>query len=265
MPIFLHDARALLTREGLMLPNGKLSSAYPRIKAALKAIEQHAAGDMTLEQAQILRRTLGLAAKSPDGAEGRLGRLLEDQFFDFIGNLPPVGWRGGDGARAAELWRIGRSEWARFRRTETIEAAITRAQRAKGGFAEGLKSQFRTILNSPKKSRGFSEADLAAMDKFVQGGPIEDLLQVFSQGGALPISVLGHLAAGPVGAVAAAGGRLAPRGALNRGARKVGEQIRSSVAGGPLPGPRLPPTVGPRTREFVRIGTQGQGALQGRY
>jgi hypothetical protein len=232
--ILQHDVRALLKGEGLIMPSGRMTTAYPKVNAAVEAIEEYAAGPVSIEQAQTLLKTLRRVQKSIDPDEARIGNMLVNQFEDFMDNLPPSAFPRGKGTEAIKEWSKGRSEWARFRKVQTIESLIDKAQLAKGGFDEGLRDGFRSVLRNPKKQRGFNADELAAMRKFVAGGPVGDFLGFLANGSSLPAAMTGHVFGGPVGSMVAAGGKMAlgaaARAGLNRDAANAGEALRAAVA-----------------------------------
>jgi hypothetical protein len=245
--ILQHDVQTLLKAEGLVMPSGRMTTAYPKVSAAVDAIEEYAAGPVSIEQAQTLLKTLRRVQKSTDPEEARIGNLLVNQFEDFMDSLPPSAFPRGKGTEAIKEWSKGRTEWARFRKVQTIESLIDKARLAKGGFDEGLRSGFRAVLNNPKKQRGFNADELVAMRKFVEGGPVGDFLGFLANGSSLPAAMTGHVFGGPLGGMVAAGGRMAvgaaAKAGLNRGANTTAETLRAaaSTPGGlPRPPQALP-------------------------
>ena len=98
--------------------------------------------------------------------------------------------------------------WQRARKAEDIEMAIEKARNQASGFENGLRVQFRSILNNKKKLRGYSPDELAAMQKVVRGGGLENAAKAigkfgFSEGQATSM-LMGSL--GVAGGAAVGGG-----------------------------------------------------------
>ena len=266
MNVLRTDVRALLADEGLIMPtSGRLSTAYPKVTSAVDALDEFAAGGpVSIAQAQTLLKTLRRVAGSTDPDEARIGIALVDQFENFMDGLPPSAFPKGQGTQAVKSWQKGRTEWARFRKVQTLEGVIAKANRAEAGFPAGLKTGFRQILNSPKKQRGFSADELAAMERYVQGGPLDDLAKFFGNGSSLPATITGHFMGGPAGALAMGAGRvatgMAARAGMDRGARRAAETLRAGAATpGGLPGIMGTPAANTNTAGLPAIGGLGVG------
>lgn len=142
---------------------------HPRVNAVLQRLSSEA-GDKSLADLEILRRVAAGAANSIEPDERRLASMVLDGIDDAVESM------GGD---AAPL-KAAREVWSRMRRMETIETAIEKAS-LQDDFASGLRSQFKVLLRNPRRLRGFSEADIAAMRAIAKG-----------QGGAGLLSGLGR-------------------------------------------------------------------------
>lgn len=255
LQILRHDLRQVLSDEGLIMPvSGRISRDFPRAKTAMDMLDEFAQGPMTIKQAQVFMKRLRKVAASPDPSEGRIGTIMVSGLEDFMDSLPQSAFKAGNGIEASKQWAKGRSEWARFKRTNTIETVIDNARMHNGGFAAGLRAGFKTVLKSEKKRMGFSQADLAAMRKYVDGGSLDDFLKHIAGGGTLGPAVAGHAVGGPVGAAIGAGSKMAAafgaKRAMNSRAASTAQAIRASVAtpGGlpnvvPLPRPPGGPII----------------------
>lgn len=201
---------------------------HPRVSAVLKRLTGEA-GDKSLADVEILRRVAGNAAESISPDERRLAGIVMDKIDDAIDGM-------GEGGAAM---KTARETWGRLRRMETIEAAIERAGNAKASFASALQSEFRSILRSPRKLRGFSATERAEIAKIARGGPVTLSLQAL--GAALsPSRPLGAVLAGgtaygfgPSALALPASGLVANKIAealAKRGGRKLAESVGSSDA-----------------------------------
>jgi len=274
----LQDLRArtrqLFVDEGLMLPSGKVTNGYGMAKGALRMIGEYAKGEMSMKQAQALLKTVRGVARSP-GAQGEFGRklvkLVLDQFDgmrpqDFVitpSTTPGAPFNSNNGQQAIQQWRAGMAQWAKFKRTDSIEKIIDKAQYARGGFVEGLRSGFRKVLSSERRQAGFTQAELDVIRKFVNGGPVDDFLAFVQRSNPLAATVGGHIAGGLPGAIVLGGAKLAAgKGAgliRNQGARRVADGVRATAAyGGKLP--PVPPM--PLPRPPIMLPAAGLGTAQ---
>lgn len=239
------DMRARLLSEGVLLPKtGAFMGGYPKAKSAFKALRQYInQGSLSMKEAQTLNRMIRKVAMSNDAGEQRLGQVMLEEFDNFFDSLPPQAFSRGNGQEALKHWGSAKSEWARFKRTSAIESAIYKARFAKGGFADGLRSEFASILKSPKRRIGFTAQEIKAMEDFAEGGPLQSFLEFIQGGGTIGSALAGHAMGGPAAGAALAAGKMAgarmASGALDRGARNTAQLLRAQVA---LPGgvPQLP-------------------------
>ena len=84
-------------------------------------------------------------------------------------------WPWATRRRGLEPLKDARRLWATARKAEVVEEAVKRAKLntavtgTGGNYDNVLRQQFRNILNSPKKRRGFSSEELGAMRKVAMG------------------------------------------------------------------------------------------------
>lgn len=131
---------------------------HPRVSTVLRRLNQASqGGDPSFEELQILRRLIGNAASSTSADERRLAMGLMDRLDDTIETMPAGG-----------VLDQARDAWAQLRRVETIEGAIERATLV-DNFARGLQTQFRALLRNPRRLRGFSQAEIAAIRRVANG------------------------------------------------------------------------------------------------
>lgn len=263
MQILNHDMRTLVQNEGLVLPNGRVNTAYPKVANAVRALDQYASGPMLMPEAQTLLKTLRGVAKSTDPQEARIGTMMVHQYEDFFEGLPPQAFAQGDGVAATENWARARQTYARFKRTDDIEEAIYRAG-LENDFSTGMRTQIKRILTNPRKRQRFGPDEIGAMEAFVQGGPMQDLLGTLQGGGTFAAGMAGHAMGGPLGGAAlagakAVGGRMANR-ALNQGARQTAAQLRAQVAlPNGLPGSQATPFPEITAALLRQVGAKGSG------
>ena len=146
--------------------NKKIS---PKTAAALKEFEKLRGTTPSLKDIDILRRVMGQAASSIEPSERKLAVLLIDAIDDTVSNLTPDKVITGNGKQAGEMYKQARTLWSRNRKSELLEGAIDTAKQTASGFENGLRIEFRKILNSKKLSKGFSPEEIKAMRKVVNG------------------------------------------------------------------------------------------------
>ena len=169
-------------------------------------------------------------------------------------SLPQSAFIRGDGQVAVKEWAAARQQWARFKRTQTIEDAIGAAKTSSRGFAEGMRRQFASIVNSRKKQLGFTEEEVARMREVAEGAPLEDFMEFLQRGGALPAYAFGHATLGPMAGAAMAGakmlGNVGLRTVSNKMAEGTADLVRAQVAGRTLGsrGGSIGPTLSAATK-----------------
>ena len=160
-----------------MRKEGYNAKIHPKIGAVIDEFDKAAQmGSATVSEMEILRRVAQGAAKSIEPDEARLGNMIIDKVDDFFETLPPSAFAGTQGNKnAGEMLKQARGLWSRNRKSELIQDAIERAGQQASGLENGIRVQFRQILNNKKKIRGFSKEEREAMQKVVQGSPMANL------------------------------------------------------------------------------------------
>lgn len=190
--------------------------------------------------------------------EAMLGTQFIEAIDDFVDSVDP--------ATSAKV-KQARDLWRRLAKSKKIEEILEKARNQASGYENGLRVQFRAILNSPKQRRGFSAAEIEAMQAVVRGtafGNIMRKLGVFglSAGpggsglgvltGAGSGGTIGTLIAGPIGGVVGATvPALVGSGAkaiAERSTRNAADRVRALVAAGVN---ASPPGLAPATQSQV--------------
>lgn len=204
--------------------------------------------NLPFSELDILRRKAGVPAGNlSNRTESAIGSQFVGAIDDFV--------EGVDPALSKEIGRA-REMWGRLRRSELIETAITKAQNQASGFENGLRVQFRAILNNPKLLRGFSKAERDAMREVVEGTTFGNVMKKIGvvgmnggQGGsglgmasgAGMGATIGTMMGGPVGG--AIGGLLplavgtAAKKLAERATTKAADRAQGIVAAGGVRGP----------------------------
>lgn len=183
---------------------------HPRATAALRRLQEAAGNNMTAQDAMTLRRVIGAAAgdlNNPD--QTRIASIMRQSFDDFVAQSIP------ETISANALYQTAN-------KAQLIEKTIQRARDAAGpnfsgsGFENALRQQFKGLLFNKSALRGFTDAEVAAIRKVANGGPIENVLRYI--GKAAPTGIVsGGLAGGAGYAIGGLPGAAAVLGAGTAG------------------------------------------------
>lgn len=208
---------------------------HPMATAALKRLQTAADGNMTARDAHTIRRVLAAARgnmTNPDQA--RIAGIMTRDFDQMLQTVP-------DFAKANAVNTIAH-------KAQTIEGVIQRARDmsaanySASGFENALRQQFKGLLTQKDALRGFSEAEVAAIRKVAEGGPIENILRYV--GKLAPTGILsggiaggaGYALGGLPGAAAVLGTGTAARMGATASTLNNANLARALVAsGGQLP------------------------------
>ena len=185
---------------------------HPKVSAALDEFKTISGTPQNVSEIDTLRRVAQSAAKSIEPDEARLGSVMINKIDDFLDSLSSGAFVQGGSKEVGQKFKDARQLWGRARKSELIQESVERARNQATGFENGLRNQFRSILNS-KKAKGFSSDELDAMRMVIRGGPAENIAKAlgkfgFSEGQASSM-MLGSLGVaggaavgGPIGGVA---------------------------------------------------------------
>lgn len=121
----------------------------------------------------ILRRQAAVPAGDiANPTQSAIGTRMIDGIDEFIAQSDP---------NLSQTVVAARDMWARLRRSEVIEQAIERARNQASGFENGIRTQFRAILNNPKRLRGFSTEEVNAIRAVVRGTPMGNVMRTIGK------------------------------------------------------------------------------------
>ena len=145
---------------------------HPKATAVMKALEKRIGAPVDVGDLQIMRRQIGIAARStiPELAdERRLAMLMQDKLDDMVDNLSDADLARGDRAVLGSNLPEARKLWSMAKKSQTIEDTIERAKLSASGFDTGLKNEFLQLLKNKKKVRGFTSDEIIAMKEIAKG------------------------------------------------------------------------------------------------
>lgn len=174
---FADDINTAMTKEGFT-PRG-----FPKVAGALEEISGRLGNIQNTTDLTSLRRIAQEAAKSIDKSEARLGRIMVDRFDNFLEKLGKADTIGATDKNIGKLFKDAGELWRRASKGDMVEKAIEDAALNKTGVQPGLKSQFASILKSPKKSKAFTPDEKKAMERVVKGGRRENVLNFIGKAG----------------------------------------------------------------------------------
>lgn len=127
--------------------------------------------------------------------------------------------------------------WKILRKSEMLDEIFDRASRQASGFENGLRIQFRQILNNPKKRAQFTKAELQAMEEIPKGtffGNIMKKIGKLGFGRGQQSNVLSGTAGmavfGPAAGVAGQGAMAISEGLTARRAQALQDLVRTGGA-----------------------------------
>lgn len=116
-------------------------------------------GNLGLEDLDQFRQLFGdLAGNFSNKSNARTAGILKGQIDDVLDNLGNSAFQTG-GKNAIEALKQGRAEFARTRKFETVSDIVKKS----AGDANKLKRDLTSLLNNPKKTRGFKPEELKAL------------------------------------------------------------------------------------------------------
>lgn len=186
---------------------------HPKVAAALDEFEKITGTNQPISNLDTLRKVARSAASSIEPDEARLGSIMVGKVDDFLDNLDQSALVGGNADEVGRKFKDARQLWQRARKGDDIEYAFERAKNQASGFENGLRVQFRSILNNKKKMRGYTQEEKAAIEQVVRGGGLENTAKAigkfgFSEGQATSMllsslgATAGYAAGGAAGGVA---------------------------------------------------------------
>jgi hypothetical protein len=165
------------------LDEGFNATLHPRINAALSEFNARANNDIDLKQIDILRQIANDARISNDASESRLGSILIDRIDSYLDGLTVKDFRKGDAKNIGSKYKDARQLWQRVKKSELLTEAFNKADLQASGFENGLRIQFRSILNNKNKMKGFTPQERKAMEKVVKGGPAANIAKALGKFG----------------------------------------------------------------------------------
>lgn len=228
-----------------------------------------------MKDLHIIRQAAQRVAQSGEGRDTAFASIVINRLDEFIKTLRPSDMAGGaNPSQAANALMQGISTWSRANKVSLIEEAIYRAQNQASGVENGLRVQFRRLLQNPTTRNLFNSAELRAIEDVVNGTTGTNLMRLlgkFGFGGGSASNMLGGTIGfgaglmtplGPVGGMLAAGVGTAAR----RGAEVMTERAANRALGAAAtPGLRVLPPINSRVpstlEQLIRLPAGSAGGM----
>jgi len=170
------ELRSLASKEGFD------ADIQPKVNTVLKRFSNVSDTDLSVTELDTLRKVARNASASIDPSEKRLGSLIVNKIDDTMDGLTAQDFKRGGGDVGAKF-RDARQLWQRAKKSELIEDAFDRARLQATGFENGIRTQFRQMLNNKKKMAGFSQEEKDAMREVVQGTGLQNVAKMLGRFG----------------------------------------------------------------------------------
>lgn len=202
----------------------------------------------------------------------RFGNQLVDEIDDIVENLDPshlnlpANQIGSANLGGGQQLLDGIETWGRARRVDLIEEAIAKAANQASGMENGLRTQFRALLQNAKTRNLFTAEELRAIRAVANGTGLSNLTRLIGSFG-FDFGSGRNALGGTIGAMV--GG--IPGVIIGSGARKVSENMATGAAerAAQVVATDAIPTVAPKqvprliTNMINALGVAGRGAALG--
>ena len=142
----------------------------PKVQGVLDELESLKGQPLKVTELEVMRRVAQGAASSLEKSEQAMGLSVIEKIDDFLSGLSSSQAIGVNAKNVGTMLKDARSLWGRARKSELITQALADAELQASGLENGIRVQFRQLLKSKKKMKGFSAEEIKAMRKVVQGG-----------------------------------------------------------------------------------------------
>lgn len=230
--------------EGDLAEFGYLPANQPRVKAVLDEIDRISGDNFTLKGLDQVRKQAGAAYDPTNPSSNNITSKIARRIDEAAGNVRPEDVLTGDAKFGVEKLVEARGLNRQSAKLNVVAEALTKAQRnadstgSGGNINNAIKQQFKAILNSKSKSRGFTPDEIAAMEDIVAGNGTQDALRLLGklapQGNGLMMAIQGAgVATNPAVAIPAAIGGSVAKALADKGTKdSAGDLARIIAAGG---------------------------------
>lgn len=232
---------ARLQKEGVILPSGKPMKGYQKAMGPIETLGELAETGLDGRQVGAVKELFQDAASHPKKSKARVGQIALNEFDDFVRAKAP---------KRAEADKL----YSSAKKVDQVEELLNLADVE--GTPNALQTQFKKLSRKEVRDQlpGWSGDEIAAVQRVVKGGPIEQGLRTIGKRAPSSLSgamltgsgptIAGSLAGSPVlGAVVGAGvvgAGVGSRAIANAAQRKNANIAKALIAtGGKMPDPKV--------------------------
>lgn len=206
----------------------------PQTFARLRTLEDDLGQRIPITRLESHRRRLAEIARTGQGSDKAAAAVALDVVENFQDKIAPG---------INKKYKAARNLYARSRKAETIQDAISEAEKRASGFENGLRVEFGKIARQKGKRKFFNKKELEIIDDLIKGDTLQNFSKLigrfgFSEGratniigGSLGLAAGGALG-GPVGGALAAGTGAAFRKLAGKLTGDKAALVQSIIAGG---------------------------------
>lgn len=171
--------KALTAIRNVVKEEGLDKTLHPKTSAVLARLEEASGKPLTLQEAETLRKIamdaeddLNPVTRQPT-PDARLAGKVVDTLDSAI--------------EALSVNNDARALWARSRRSQMIDQMIHRAEIRAGanytqaGMETALRQEFRQLAMNPRRMRGLTKDQRAAIERVAKGGRVENTLRALGK------------------------------------------------------------------------------------
>ena len=225
-------------------------------------LNQSKTNGASLQDLEILRRSLSNAGKNVNNrSAGELSRRMIDALDNAVEALPGAekSMGGATVGETIDSLKGAREAWRTGMKAEMVEMAMENAKDTASGFENGLRIEFRKILNNKTLSRMFTDQEKTMMKKVVRGTFKGNMLRLLG-GFGIPTdnarNFLGAMSGGTIGSTAGAL-FVGPMGAAIGGPALMGAGTLAKVGSN-----AITRNQAQLVEQLVKAGPKGQKAFQ---
>lgn len=243
---------------------GYLPANQPRIAAVLNEIDRIGGDNFTLKGLDQVRKQAGATFDPTNPSSNAIASKISRRIDEALGRVGPEDVLTGDARVGVDKLLEARKLASQDAKLNVIQEAMQKAERNAAGTGSGgninnaIRQQFKAILNSKSRSRGFTADEREAMEQIVRGTDTQDVLRLVGklapQGNGLMMAIQGAgVATNPAVAVPAAITGSIAKALADKGTKdSAGELARIIAAGGKRSDAFAPPNAVQRLAESKR-------------
>jgi hypothetical protein len=219
----------------------------PGVKAILDRLGDAAQNNVTLKGMDIIRRVAGNVAKIRDNpSQQAIASRVIEKIDNFVDTLPDEEVLVGNARHGAQALREARELWGRYRRSQQVDTAASRAElraasTGSGGNADNATRQnVRRMVENP---RGMNAAEREAAERVVRGTRGQNALRTVGKlaptgNGLMTALGVGGAMVNPVLGVPALTG-IAAKTLADRGTQRNVERLSELIRSGGQTAPQI--------------------------